>query len=726
MLPNHLRISLRALLNRRLYTIVNVLSLSIGTVCALPVLQYVREELDFDTFFKKGDRIYRIVDRDSAWTSSALGPIIHGSIPGVIGFARLELPYNAVEFRVGETTGLERSILWADQGVASLFDLPLLAGDSSTALVRPFSILLSKSIATKYFGDVDAVGETVTLEGREWYVTGVFEDLPGNIHFEASGFRSLTTIDVFRSRRDNPTFIDDDFWSRSYYTYLLLDEQRDPSKLAVELTTLANGRRDPIAISQAITFDLHLQPLRDIHLHSHLRNEMRANGDLFQLTLLGCIALACLGVSIASFLNVATFRAASRGIEIGLRKTLGAHGVQLSVQFLWEAGLLILLSFFVAFAAVNILPHFGLLKSINPAFWRWGVVLMLGVFAASAIYPATFLSSFNTVRALSGQNMLGSAQSGASRLLVLFQCVTCIGLFLGVGVMSEQMNFIDSRNLGYDRENIVILNAHDVDHGYETLKSELLKHPDVVYVTKSTMVPSREGEQGSYRPRSVFLEDGRRVEIQLMKVDYDFARTYGLKVVAGEDFGEKFQNHSWEAVLMNETAVRTMGWTPEAAVGMEIHRGGGYRIPVLGIVEDFHLASIHQKVPPILIEPSNVRRGFISVRIRKGSVRNAMDWIRDRWEAQRPNNAFVYSFLDQDVDRQYRRETRFTEMSTSVAIGTLVVAGLGLFGLASFASERRTREMGIRKAVGATVKDLWYELTRDFLSLSLLANAVMS
>ena len=200
----------------------------------------------------------------------------------------------------------------------------------------------------------------------------------------------------------------------------------------------------------------------------------------------------------------------------------------------------------------------------------------------------------------------------------------------------------------------------------------------------------------------------------------------GGRSVAGEDFGEKFQNHSWEAVLMNETAVRTMGWTPEAAVGMEIHRGGGYRIPVLGIVEDFHLASIHQKVPPILIEPSNVRRGFISVRIRKGSVRNAMDWIRDRWEAQRPNNAFVYSFLDQDVDRQYRRETRFTEMSTSVAIGTLVVAGLGLFGLASFASERRTREMGIRKAVGATVKDLWYELTRDFLSLSLLANAVMS
>ncbi len=734
MLKNYLKIAFRNLAKDRIYSLINIVGLAVGMACCLFILLYIQDEVSYDRFHRNSDQIYRAAldlnrpdgTRHFASTPFALAAAAESEFASVKESVRLyrsqpvatEIPGRRFE---------ESRFFFADAAFLDMFSFGLAEGNPETALESPFSVILSRETARRYFGDESPLGKRITAsDSLEFEVTGVFEEIPSQSHVQFDFIASMSSWAAMV-----PSITNDGSWApHIYYTYLLLSEDADPDALSVGLRDLATQRVD---FSKGTSFGFELQPLADIHLYSHRENELQANGSAQTLYLFGAIGLFILLIACFNFVNLSTARSEQRMKEVGIRKTLGANKQQLFVQFMGEMLLLSILALLVGLLLIDMLLPFlneivaKQLRVIDLAFgtmplWIAGALLMVSF--AAGMYPALFLSAFQPVRAVKGGATEEAGKKGFSfslrKSLVVLQFVMSVALIFSTVVVYQQLRFLRNHNLGFDAEQVLVLpslNGQMLDKA-ELFKSEVMRTAAVSRAALSSNIPGRGAISFSVRSADMAADEWKTMNTQF--VDPDYVETFKMEVIAGRDFSAERSSDTTNVFMLNESAAREFGWSPDEAVGKEIAMtsGGG---EVIGVVRDFNYQSLRQSIEPLVIIGSPVAYGsaplYISLRLNTNELSETLAGIEQLWQSVVPERTFSYFFLDDDFDRQYRAEQRLGEIFGLFAVLAIMIACMGLFGLATFAAKRRIKEIGIRKVMGASVADIVGLLSKDFLLL---------
>jgi putative ABC transport system permease protein len=623
----------------------------------------------------------------------------------------------------------EELFYFADPGIFEVFTLPLIKGDAKTALADPNSVVLTAAMAQKYFGDEEPLGKIINIDDEfDLKVTGVMQEIPRAAHFHFDFLGSMKLLEQAFGEQEFKNW-----GSNNYATYLLF-----PKDYPVENFTQAIpafiGRHHPDGEEAISQTTLHLQRLTDIHLHSQLDSEIEANGNIVYVYIFSAIALFLLLIACVNFMNLATARSANRAKEVGLRKVVGAERRQLIRQFLGETIFMALISLFLAIVFVEVaLPAFNAfagkelsLRSQSAPFIFFsliGISVFVGVIAGS--YPAFFLSRFQPVAVLKGQKA-GATRSRFRSALVVFQFAISIILIVGMGVVYNQLEYCRTKNLGLNKEHVVVLPMdQDMVQRYAGIKSQLLQHPHVVNVAASKRVPS--GRLLDSSGGSVPVDDSYEpldFRIANVRVDHTFVDTYGLQMAAGRNFSVAFPTDSTEAFILNETAVSKIGWpSPEAALGRPLQYGNR-RGRIIGVVKDFNYESLHQPITPIVMYIAPSSFNSLSVKIRPDrpeDVAATLEFLKNKWQEYRPNFPFQYSFIDERYELLYQSEHRLGQIFGTFSVLAVFIACLGLFGLTSYTAEQRTKEIGIRKVLGASVSTIVVLLSKDFTRLVVVA-----
>jgi putative ABC transport system permease protein len=751
-LGNYLSIALRHFVTQRLYSAINVLGLAIGLACFIVIALFVRHELGYDRHFANAERIYR-VSRDFRETvlaanAAPVAALLKEDFPQIEQAARMSLNGAVLGLRDGSVVE-ERGLRYADNELFEIFDFEWLRGDAATALVEPATVVLTASAARRYFADQDPLGQTLLLEDRlPIEVTGVIADLGDDTHLDFSMLVSMPTLATIRGPR-----ILESWGFNQYYTYVLLRPGAD-----IEAVQRQSGdffeRHLEQGSSEYTGFST--TPLTDIHLRANRSLEIRPPGSLTMVYTFSAIALFVLAIACVNFINLATARSAQRAKEIGVRKSIGASRRQLVVQFLCESVLLSVIAVVLAVAAVDLaLPRFNAFLGLSLTFDYLGEPAVLTVLAALALvtgfaagaYPALYLSAFDPARVLKGDATRGTAAAGFRKALVIFQFSISIALLIATSVVYLQLQFSRNIDLGYEKDQIVVVNGSfsaGLGDQWETLKREWLAHPDVTHVTASILAPTTDNTNGiSIRAEGGPSEgdDAEGAGLPFMWIDYGFFETYDIAVVAGRTFSEDFasdrmaaqpRDGSSGAYILNERGARHFGWTPEEAIGKWLELvPARNRGPVIGVVEDVHYESVRTEITPMIymVPPEGTALGYqpllvASLRITGRNLQGTLEHIDTKWAELVPNQPIVRRFLDQDFNQLYQSEERQGKMVTTFTALAIFIACLGLFGLASFATERRTKEIGVRKALGGGVLDIVRLFTAEFTKLVLVASAI--
>ena len=624
-----------------------------------------------------------------------------------------------------------------DSTFFDVFTVPFLKGDPKTALTKPASIVLTRSMADKYFGDEDPMGKSLNSDNRRDYiVTGVVEDVPSNSHFHYDFLASLITYPVDR----------DIMWvSNNYYTYFVLEEGASPEVLEDKVFELLKRNAGP-QVQQALGISIEqfyesggvyryfLQRMTDVHLHSHLDYEIESNGNFSYVLIFSIVAIGILLVAGINFVNLATARSSNRAREVGIRKTVGSTRGQLIRQFLIETVFMSLLAMIVALILVYLfLPSFNMLagkqlemsviKNTFNVIAIIGLVLIIGVLAG--IYPAFFLASFHPATVIRGEKHRGGRRSIMRNVLVIIQFTISIVLIIGTLVVRRQVGYIRTTDLGFDKDDVIIVHkTDDLTDRLRAFKLSLLENANVVSASNTSRL------MGQSFGNSVFVMAGESGEethlIWTLFTDPDFTRAYDIEIITGRYFEEGREADQTGAVV-NEAAVKALGL--DDPLGKEITAPGGPDAPsfqILGVMKDFHFESMNQTIRPLIIFPygENNRGRYLSVRIQPGSIRTVLPFIESTWREFANNQAFEYEFFDDHFARIYLSEERTARILFSFSILAIVIASLGLFGLAAFIAEQRTKEIGIRKVMGATVSGIIVLLVKQFTKWVIIANII--
>ena len=731
MFKNYLKIALRNLKKHAGYTIINILGLAIGMTCCVLIALYVWDEVTYDRFHENAERIYRLrIERyasggESELTATASGPMapaILQDFPQVEQAARISQRTYLVE--QGDRRFYEEDFFWADSSFFEVFSFPLLRGNPATALTAPYSVVLTEAMAQKYFGRADPMGQVLTIEERDLTVTGIVEAAPAQSHFRFDFLGSFTTLEVLAEEPSSEW----NWWSLSYYTYLLVAEGASIEALQEGLRELPSRYiGDQESVSGYRQF-LYLQPLTDIHLTSHYRYELQPNSYTAYVYIFSAIALFILLIACINFMNLATARSAQRAQEVGLRKVLGANQGQMIKQFLGESVFLSLLALVLALVLIQVLlPAFNQLASKELALHyiqQAPLVLAMVVFAVvvgliAGSYPAFVLSSFRPVEVFKGRVRKGASGVFLRQGLVVLQFAISLVLIVGALIVFQQLDFMQTKNLGFEKEQMLVLrvrNNEAVIESYEAFKDELRKQPAVLNAAFSSSIPGRDQFTNVISRQQGMNEEGQTMYI--LAADYDFAETYGLEMVTGRALSEEYPSDDTSAFVINEAALKALGWqTPDEALGQELTRQFSDTREVVGVVKDFHFQSLQHSIDPIVFQIRQSWYGYVSVRIGTDDVPATMAAIDAVWQTFSPDRPLEYFFLDDDYDRQYRTEQQISKIMTVFTMLALFIACLGLFGLAAFTAEQRTKEIGVRKVLGASVAGIVLLLSKDFVKL---------
>ncbi len=755
MLYHYFKITLRNLRKHQSFTLINITGLATGVACCLLILLFVRYELSYDRWNSQADRIFRPVTEikfggshmNLAVVGSVVGPDLQREFPEIQAYCRFRNYGSYLVKREGDDLRniREDHALTVDSTFFEVFPVRLLAGDSRSCLNQPNTLVIAQSRAEKYFGSVQqAMGQTLVLDNQyRWQIRGVYEDLPENTHFAADLLLAMTgTREV---QNDAPLWAS----SNNFHTYLLLRQDAAPKAFEAKFLAFSRKKVNETAqrlLGQDITkleaggqfVRYALQPLASIHLYSDLAVELSPNGSIQHVWIFSAIALFVLLIACINFMNLTTARSAHRAREIGVRKVLGSPRHALIRQFLGEsvtlAGISVVLAVLLASAS---LPWFSELTNRpiampwgDAGFWAalLGGVLLVGLMAGT--YPAFFLSAFDPVRTLKGEY---GKRSGSGRLrsaLVVFQFSTAIALIIATAMVYNQLNYIQHKKLGFQKDQVLILDdAYGLGDALEAYKTEVSKLPSVEAVTCSGYlpVPSSRSDQTFSKIRE-FRED-QAVNMQFWRVDKDYLKTLGMELVSGRFFDpEKFPSDS-SAIVLNETAAHLFGF--EQAVGGKVysHRGQvqGQSNPedfdeltVIGVVRNFHFSSLRENIGALsmLLGRSN---GNIAIRYKASDTHALISQLESKWKTMAPGQPFNYRFMDDAFARMYSSEQRIGKIAGIFALLAVLVSCLGLFGLAAFTAERRTKEIGIRRVLGATTPGIIGLLSKDFLKLVLIA-----
>lgn len=728
MFSHYLKTSLRNLRRHKGYSFINVAGLAVGITCCLFLGLYLKDELSFDRYHEKADQIYRITLEETgegqsvhwARTQPALAPALETDFPEMLQAVRLA-PQGTTPVRVEDERFQEEAFCYVEAAFFEVFSYTFLHGNPKINLIAPETAVLTRSAAQRYFGEVNVLGKTFALSTARGEsvveVIAVVEDMPTTSHFHCDILASLTTLTAAAP----PSFDFDNRWNLiGVYTYVLLSGENNDPSLADQLPAFAR-RHVPER-----NFQFHLQPLSRIHLYSHLEAELEPNGHISYIYVFGTMALLILLIACINFINLATARSVTRAKEVGVRKVVGAHRWQLASQFLAESMLFAVLAGLLAGVLAWIsLPLFNQLsgkvltvQDVGLEFGAMllGIVLLIGLFAGS--YPAFVLSAFRPVITLKGNR--GSGRGDLLRKgLVVLQFTICIALVAGTFVIYNQLRYMKQKPLGFEKEHIVVLpNLRAVQPTYdlETIKQELRQHNGIRSVAAARYAPTR--VPPNFNP--VFAE-GRSEEtlVLLHPVDTDYVEALGLNVVEGRNFSRTFASDS-SAIIINEAAAHRFGWIE--SVGKEITEGT-IKGHVIGVVKDFHYQSLHQAIEPSVFFFPNTSRSFreLIIRLNPGNVSGALTFLEAKWKTFAPEEPFDYFFLDESYNALYQAENRLRQLIGTFAGIAVIIACLGLFGLAAFTAEQRTKEIGIRKVMGASIASIVFLLSKDVLQLVLIA-----
>lgn len=715
MLQNYWKIAVRNLLRHKGYAFINVFGLAVGIACCLLIGLYVRDELRYDRFHEQADRIYRVsVGDDQFVTPTIVAPLFKRTFPAVEDATRL---YDVGAFRPtviqrGNELFQEAGFMYADSTVFDVFTLPFVEGSPADALVRPNTLVLTASAASRFFGTANPVGQTLLVDGGNAFeVTGVIEDLPAQSHVDFAVLASFSTTN-WASR---------EIWdSANFYTYVLLREGQSGAAFARQVADYVDKVRDEVGLPEE--YALKLQPLTDIHLY--------VEGAIRYVYVFGVLALLVLLVACVNYMNLATARSARRAREVGVRKVSGAGRGQLMAQFYGESALLTLLALLLGLGlAIGLVPTFNALsgKALSAAAFShpfvWLSLLGIGVIVSvvAGSYPALLLSSFRPAQVLKGGAATSRGAGRLRKLLVVFQFAASIVLIVGTMVVYQQLDYVRTTDLGFDKERVVVLPIGDrqLRQDYPTLKAALEQQAGVQSVAAVNSYPGYQRGGYALEAEGLQMPEGEFFGIRGMQADEDVVATLGLTLIAGDGFpqSDSYTLEQGYVYLINETTVRRLGWTPEEAIGKRFNLLGNRQGEVVGVVKDFNHSSLHDTIDPLalFIEPSNYE--YLLVRTAPGDVAGALRGIEQAWRQYVTHRPFEYQFLDQAFDALYRAEVQLGQVFGVFALLAILIACLGLFGLAAFAAEQRTKEIGVRKVLGATVAGIALLLSRDFARL---------
>ena len=725
MIKNLLTTAFRHILKNPGYSILNILGLSIGIASALFLIIYVSDEISYDRYHEKADRIYRVSskitepDDQFTWIVAQVpfGPQVAQDYPEVEAFVRF-IPMNRTLFKYEDKEYNEEDFYFVDSTLFDIFTYKVLKGEVKSALIEPDKIILTETAAGRYFGSDDPIGKTITSGNNSFEVTGVIEDVPSNSHFR---------FDAVASRNNLPKQLGS--WANfGVFTYLLFPEGTDVSAFEEKMQGMYTAYMQPIFGSLNITIEYILEPIKRIHLYSTNAGEPEPTGSITYVYIFAIVALFLVLIAAMNYMNLSTARSAKRAREVGLRKVVGSRRRLLVAQFLSESTIFTVISLIISIVLLAaLMPRFNLLagKSFDlhviysPVVLMslLGVILLVGIIGGS--YPAFFLSRFSPVTVLKGEITQGSAGSLFRKILVVIQFTVSVIMIICTLVVFRQLNYLKTMDQGFDQENVVGLQLNgQMARKYPVLKLALRGNPNIKYVG-GTNTPVGEGSGKTLF--NVETDQGMSSRgINFAVVDYDFIEALGIKMVEGRDFQEDMPSDTLTGVVVNETFVKRMGWTEAIGKKVELGDENTIRARVIGVMKDYHQTGMYNEIESLLLftRPLN---NVVYIKLSGENVAETMNYIESTWKEVFPDQPFVYTFLTERFSRQFEADEKRGLIFTLFTVLAILIACLGLFGLASYTVEQRTKEIGIRKVFGADERVILRLISRDFLILTSIA-----
>lgn len=730
MFKNLFKIALRNIFKDKVYSAINILGLTIGITCSMFLFMYILDELSYDHYHTNANNVYRIVSNikepDNAFTWAVaqvpMAQELRNNYPEVTNAVRFYGTGRTL-YKNGDKQFNEEEFFLTDSTVFDMFTYDFIAGDMNTALDNPFSIVLTESIAKKYFGGAtEALSQSLQNQRNEEYkITGVIKDVPYNSHFR---FDAL----ISRSTQQGS---DGGSWGNfGVFTYIQLPEGYDLSKMYASLDKIVKERVNPIFEQYNIKISYELQRITDIHLHSKIQDEAEEGGDISVIYIFGAVSAFMLIIACINYMNLATARSANRAKEVGVRKVMGSQRKQLIMQFITESVVLTMIALILSVILIYaLLPSFNGLANKHLPFsyilqapvilTLLGVTIFSGVIGGS--YPAFYLSGFNPVSVLKGKLATRGGSVIFRRILVVLQFSISIFMLISTLVVFDQLTYMRNKDLGFDKERVVklTLSERGLRQKADVLVQRLKQSSEVAGVGTSTSVP---GEGVGKLLLKVEDNEGKLVDrgIDLFNADFDFVKTMGMDIVQGRDFSRDVSSDTTYAVLVNEAMVKRMAWSDP--IGKKfIFQGGGpnntdVEKRVVGVLKDYHQNSLYDQIEPIMVILDD-ENYYVLVRTEEGDVKQSLAAVENIWRDLFPNNTFQYEFLDQDFNSQYKADEKRSLIFTVFSSLTILIACLGLIGLAAFTTEQRTKEIGVRKVIGASVSGLVALVSKEFFIL---------
>ncbi|HEY4148722.1 MAG TPA: ABC transporter permease [Chitinophagaceae bacterium] len=744
MLKNYLKVALRNLWKNKGYSAINIFGLAIGLATCLLILLYVWDELSYDRYNEKADRIYR-VDGDISFGGNhfilavapdPMGPTLKKDYPQVEQYVRFR-QRGSLLIQKGDENVQEGNFVYADSTLFDVFTLPMISGNPRTALVEPKSIVLTEKAALKYFNSTDVAGKNLLINHTDNYkVTGVIKNIPGRSHFSFDFYISMATLDESR----------ENVWiSNNFNTYIVLKKGADPKALEAQFGSLMNKYMGPqvqqimsISMEQftkAGNWDTYtLMPLKQIHLHSNKTSELGPNGSVQYVYIFSAIAVFILLIACINFMNLSTARSSNRAKEVGIRKVLGTMRGALIGQFLTESMLISFIGLILALGIAGLLlPYFNqlsgkqLILRLFTTPWLLPALLLLvavvGLLAGS--YPAFFLSAFQPIAVLKGGASKGFKGGWLRSSLVVFQFTISICLIIATAVIYRQLNYIQHQNLGFDREQVLIIkNTEALKDQATAFKNELLRLPGAKNATMTGYLPTAYWRNDAPLFTEATPDPKKAVTTQIWQVDENYIPTLGMQMASGRNFSREYPTDS-SGIVINEVAAKMLGSKDLLNKNLYMmtdfaHKANLTAFHIIGVVKNFNFNSLREQVTP-LVFLWRQNRGSIAIRISTTDIPGVVAQVEKTWQSMSTGQAFSYSFMNDDFNRIYDSERHIGRIVISFSAFAIFIACLGLFGLVTYAAEQRTREIGVRKVLGASVSNIVGMLSKDFLKLVLLA-----
>lgn len=737
MVKNYFKTASRNFRKNKTLSAINISGLTIGLASCFFIALYIQHELSYDKFQKKGSRIARVImeysfhggseSKKGNFTSVRVAPVFKRTFPEIESAVRMGKYERVIQYK--DKLFSEKNFMFADPAFFDLFSFKILRGDSPTALAAPYRLLLTQSTALKYFGNEDPVGKAVRVgnDSTFYQVTGVMQDCPSNSQIKFDFLASFSSLGLTDENEKT-------YWDANYTTYLLM---RDKSSIVSLQAKLPAFMKKEMA-GQGAAVNFYLEPFAKIHLYSEY-DGFEPNNSITYIYILAAVALLILLIVCSTYINLSTARGIERAKEVGVRKVVGAGKKQLFLQFIGESLLLCTAAVLLSIVLVILgMPWFNRLTGkelqatalFSLPFIVFSVFIVACVSLLAGSYPALMLTRFQPVKVLKGSFKNTASGRGLRKSLIVFQFAVSVFLIVATLITQKQLYYIQHKKLGYDREHVLVLPMDDkMLANLSLIKQEFGSDPDVISISRCVRSPVEGG--GGYNMRSAVMPNNEQITVTANPVDEDFITTTGLQIITGADFtaqdikdvsGDEQDKKQYHFIL-NESAAKQLGWTPQEAVGKKMFLGDSRQGVVRGVIKDFHFESLHTGIKPFVLFPE-LRARELLVKLSGQNLPQAISFLASKWKQIVPDRPFEYRFMDDDYNRLYSAELRLGKIMQLFALTAILLACLGLFGISSYTTQQRFKEVGIRKVLGASVAGIVQILSWEFLKLVLIAACI--